>query len=81
MNWEMIAWVLMGLPGSFYLFGLSKSWTSPGLFLGTMIAWLAIAPGLRTFSIAADDSITIPQYLNNRFRSSNKALQMVCAVL
>ena len=76
---DMSAWVLMGLPGAIYEFGLSKSWISIGLLIGTVLAWIFVAPRLRTFSIAAKDSITIPQYLNNRFLSKNVALQVVCA--
>jgi sodium/proline symporter len=40
-----------------------------------------MAPRLRRFSIAANDSITIPQYLTNRFLSKSKALQIICAVI
>ena len=68
---DMSAWVLMGLPGAIYASGLSKSWISIGLLIGTVLAWVFVAPRLRTFSIAAKDSITIPQYLNNRFLSKN----------
>ena len=78
---DMSAWVLMGLPGAIYASGLSQIWISIGLFIGTFLAWLFVAPRLRTFSIAAKDSITIPQYLNNRFLSGNIALQAVCAVV
>ncbi|MBO4652791.1 MAG: sodium/proline symporter [Lachnospiraceae bacterium] len=78
---DMSAWVLLGLPGALYLSGLSESWISIGLFIGTVLAWLLVAPRLRTFSIAANDSITIPQYLTNRFKSSNIALQVVCALV
>ena len=78
---DMSAWVLLGLPGSIYAEGLSKSWISIGLFIGTFLSWVLVAPRLRTFSIAAKDSITIPQYLNNRFLSKNIALQVVCAVV
>ena len=78
---DMSAWVLMGLPGAIYLAGISQIWISVGLFVGTLLAWVFVAPRLRTFSIAAKDSITIPQYLNNRFLSKNIALQAVCAVV
>ncbi|MBQ6123580.1 MAG: sodium/proline symporter, partial [Clostridia bacterium] len=39
------------------------------------------APRLRRFSILANDSITIPQYLTNRFLSKSKALQFICALI
>ena len=70
---DMRAWGLMGLPGAIYLAGLGQVWISVGLLLGTICAWAFIAPKLRRFSICANDSITIPQFLTNRFLSSNKA--------
>ena len=70
---DMSAWVLMGLPGSIYLYGIGKVWISVGLLIGTVCAWIFVAPRLRRYSIRANDSITIPQFLTNRFLSKNKA--------
>lgn len=78
---DMSAWVLMGLPGSIYLYGVGKVWIAVGLLLGTIGAWLFVAPRLRRYSIRANDSITIPQFLTNRFLSKNKALQIISAVV
>ncbi|MCR4649935.1 MAG: sodium/proline symporter [Lachnospiraceae bacterium] len=78
---DMSAWVLMGLPGSIYLWGMGQVWISVGLVIGTICAWVFIAPRLRKFSIKANDSITIPMFLTNRFKSTNPALQAVCAVI
>lgn len=78
---DMSAWVLMGLPGSIYLYGMGQVWISVGLLIGTILAWVFVAPGLRRFSIKADDAITIPQYLTRRFRVNNPALQIVSAII
>ena len=78
---DMSAWVLMGLPASIYAAGLGQAWIAIGLAIGYTISWLVEAPRLRKYSIAAKDSITIPQYLTNRFLSSSKALQVICAVI
>lgn len=78
---DMSAWVLMGLPGSIYLYGMGQVWISVGLLIGTILAWCFVAPGLRRFSIKADDAITIPQYLTRRFRVNNPALQIVSAII
>ena len=78
---DMSAWVLMGLPGSIYLYGMGQVWISVGLLIGTILAWCFVAPGLRRFSIKADDAITIPQYLTRRFKVDNPALQIVSAVI
>ena len=77
---DMSAWVLMGLPGSIYLAGVGQIWISVGLLIGTILAWILVAPKLRRYSMLADDSITIPQYLTRRFKSSSSVLQVVCAM-
>ncbi|MBQ4101046.1 MAG: sodium/proline symporter, partial [Oscillospiraceae bacterium] len=78
---DMSAWVLMGLPASIYAAGLGQAWIAIGLAIGYTLSWLIEAPRLRRYSIAANDSITIPQYLTNRFLSSNRALQIISAVI
>lgn len=78
---DMSAWVLMGLPTSIYALGLGQVWVSLGLAIGYTISWIVEAPRLRRFSIVANDSITIPQYLTNRFLSKSKALQIICATV
>ena len=78
---DMSAWVLMGLPASIYAAGIGKSWIAIGLAIGYALSWIFEAPRLRRFSIAANDSITLPQYLTNRFKSSSKVLQILCAVI
>ena len=78
---DMSAWVLMGLPGAIYAAGLGQVWISIGLAIGTVLSWIFVAPRLRRYSILANDSITIPQYLTNRFKSKSKVLQVVSAVI
>ncbi len=78
---DMSAWVLMGLPASIYALGVGQVWIAVGLAIGYAISWLVEAPRLRKFSIVANDSITIPQYLTNRFLSASKSLQVICAVI
>ena len=75
---DMSAWVLMGLPGSIYLYGIGKVWIAVGLVIGTICAWVFVAPRLRRYSIRANDSITIPQFLTNRFQSKNGGFSAVC---
>lgn len=78
---DMSAWVLMGLPTSVYALGLGQVWIPVGLAIGYTISWILEAPRLRRFSIVAKDSITVPQYLTNRFLSKSLALQIICAVV
>ncbi len=78
---DMSAWLLMGLPGSIIAFGLGQAWIGIGLALGTALNWIIVAKRLRKFSAAAGDSITMPQYLTNRFLTKSSALKIICAVV
>ena len=78
---DMSAWVLMGLPASIYAAGLGQAWIAVGLAIGYALSWILEAPRLRKYSIEADDAITVPQYLSNRFLAKSKALQIICAVI
>ena len=78
---DMSAWLLMGLPGSILAFGFGQIWIGLGLALGTAANWIFCAARLRKFSKVADDSITLPQYLTNRFVSKKKTLQVICAII
>ncbi len=78
---DMSGWLLMGFPGSILAFGMGKVWIGIGLGLGTIANWLIVAKRLRRFSRAANDSITLPQYLTNRFASQSAILKIVCAII
>ncbi|HBR02814.1 MAG TPA: sodium:proline symporter, partial [Ruminiclostridium sp.] len=48
---DMSGWLLMGLPGVAYWFGLSDAvWTAIGLLIGTYLNWLFVAKRLRSYS-------------------------------
>jgi len=75
------AWLLMGLPGLCYLGGFKETfWTAIGLIVGTYLAWLIIAKPLRKCSVAFGNSITIPEFLTNRFNDKTKILSIVSVI-
>ncbi len=78
---DMSGWLLMGFPGSILAFGMGKVWIGIGLAIGTAANWIIVARRLRRFSAAANDSITMPQYLTNRFATTNPVLKIVCAII
>jgi len=78
---DMSGWLLMGLPGVAYWCGLSDAgWTAIGLAVGTYLNWLLVAKRLRRYSIIAKDSITIPDFLSNRFKENKKVILTIGAV-
>lgn len=78
---DMSGWLLMGFPGSILAFGMGKIWIGIGLAIGTSLNWILVAKRLRRFSKVANDSITLPQYLTNRFASKGKTLQIISAIV
>ena len=75
------AWLLMGLPGLWYLGGVQESiWTAVGLIVGTYLSWLFVAKPLRKCSITFGDSITIPEFLSNRFKDKSHILSIVSVI-
>ena len=78
---DMSGWLLMGLPGVAYFFGLSDAiWTAIGLLIGTYLNWLFVAKRLRRYSMVASDAITIPDFFSNRFQENKKIILTIAAV-
>lgn len=75
---DMSGWLLMGLPGLAYLGGIKEAfWTAVGLAVGTYLSWLIVAKRLRKCTITYGNSITIPEFLNNRFNDKKKIMGTV----
>ena len=80
---DMSGWLLMGLPGTAYLLGSGATnaiWTAIGLALGTYFNWLIVAKPLRKYTQIAGNSITIPDFLQNRFHSKSNVLRIFSAL-
>ncbi|WP_282579579.1 sodium/proline symporter PutP [Niallia sp. NCCP-28] len=78
---DMSGWLLMGLPGAMYVQGLSASWIAIGLTIGAYLNWLYVAPRLRTFTEHANNSMTIPAYLENRFGDKSNLLRLTSGLV
>lgn len=78
---DMSGWLLMGLPGSIYAFGTGQAWIAVGLFIGTVCNWLFISSRLRRYTICANNSLTLPSYLENRFHDKKSILLIASSVV
>ena len=78
---DMSSWVLMGLPGAFYLYGTNQIWIIIGLVLGSYSAWKIVAIRLRKYTEIANNSLTISAFLENRFEDKNGTLRIIAAVV
>lgn len=78
---DMSSYLLMGLPGLAYLFGLPEvTWTTIGLAIGTYLNWLIVARRLRRYS-AKLGAITIPDFFARRFGDKKHLLSCIAAVV
>lgn len=77
---DMSGWMLMGLPGYAYLAGISAFWIALGLILGTWANWAFVAKRLRVFTQVLHNSITLPEYFDNRFQDRQKKLRVASSI-
>ena len=78
---DMSGWMLMGLPGAMYISGLSSLWIAIGLVIGAFLNYLIVAPRLRIYTEIANDSITLPDFFENRFHDDSRLLRIVSSVV
>ena len=78
---DMSGWMLMGLPGAMYISGVSSLWIAMGLVMGAFLNYLIVAPRLRTYTEVANDSITLPDFFENRFNDKSRMLRVVSSVV
>lgn len=78
---DMSGWLLLGLPGAIYLSGMSEVWIGVGLVIGAYLNWLFVAKPLRVYSLAASNSLTLPDYFENRFHDTTRLLRVLSALV
>ena len=78
---DMSGWLLLGLPGAMYVGGMSEIWLPIGLSIGAYLNWQFVAKPLRVYTEVANDSLTIPDFFENRFKDHSKILRIVSAVV
>lgn len=78
---DMSGWLLMGLPGAVYANGLVEGWIAVGLTVGAWVNWKIVAPRLRAYTELANDSITVPSFLENRLHDRSRSLRIVSGLI
>lgn len=78
---DMSGWMLMGLPGAVYLTGISSLWLGIGLTIGAYLNYVLLAPRFRVYTELANDSLTVPDYLENRFKDNSNMLRLVSGII
>lgn len=78
---DMSGWLMMGLPGLVYVFGMNQIWMPVGLIVGAYINWELVAKRLRIYTVITNDALTLPSYLANRFSGHNLWLRLTTALI
>lgn len=78
---DMSGWLLLGLPGAIYAAGIGQVWIGIGLVGGAYVNWLLVAGRLRQATENAGDAITIPEYLEYRFKDNSGLIRLIAAIL
>ena len=77
---DMSGWMLMGVPGFAYLAGLNAGWIAIGIAIGTWANWHFVAARLRQYTELAGNSLTLPEFLQNRYKDTSNLLRIVPAI-
>jgi sodium/proline symporter len=78
---DMSGWLLLGLPGAIYAGGLSEMWIGVGLAVGAYLNWRLTAPRLRVYTEMANNAITLPDYLTERFEDKTNVIRVFSALV
>ena len=71
---DMSGWLVMGLPGRGFMYGIGAIWTAIGTSFGTLLNWSVVAKRLRVFT-GKLRSITIPDFLEDRYKDDTHVIR------
>ncbi|MCH7783165.1 sodium/proline symporter [candidate division KSB1 bacterium] len=74
------SWLLLGLTGMGYAIGVHAFWVVLGEVLGVAFCWIFMARRLKVYTDKFN-SITVPDYLEDRFDDRRHILRIVSAVI
>ncbi|MDA3147713.1 sodium/proline symporter PutP [Leucobacter sp. UCMA 4100] len=78
---DMSGWLIMGLPGAIYATGLIEGWIAVGLLIGSYLNWRLVAPRLRAYTEVSRNSITVPNFFENRLRDNSHLLRTIASII
>ena len=74
-------WTMLALPALAYTGGANILWLVGFLAVGVWLNWTLVAKRLRRYTIAAEDSLTVPEFFERRFADGSGAVRTVAATL
>ena len=74
-------WTMLVFPALAFTAGMLHLWTAAGIVLGSWLVWTVIGKRLRRYTIATDDSLTMPEFYEKRFMDRSGTLRTLSAVI
>ena len=78
---DMSGWLLLALPGAVFTQGLNQIWMPIGLLIGAYFNWRFVSRRLRNYTEIANNSLTIPAFLDHRFKTHSIAIRALTALV
>ena len=78
---DMSSWLLLALPGAIFVSGMNHIWMPIGLLIGAYCNWRFLSKRLRIYTEVANDSLTIPSYLDHRFKQHSHYIRACSAII
>ena len=74
-------WTFLALPALAFASGTVVGWTLLSLVVFIWINWVVVAKRLRRYTIAAGDSLTLPDFFEKRFGDTTGTLRAVASLI
>ena len=74
-------WTMLVFPALVFAQGSVHLWSVPSILFGSWLAWTLLAKRLRRYTIATDDSLTLPEFFEKRFGDRTGILRTVTALI
>lgn len=77
---DMSGWLVLGLPGRSFMYGISAIWTAVACAFGTLFNWSVIAKRLRRFTEKLR-ALTIPDFLEDRYKDDTHIIRAIATLI
>ena len=74
-------WTMLVFPALAFTAGMMHLWTVVAIIIGLWFSWTIMARRLRRYTIAAGNSLTIPEFLEKRFGDTTGTLRSLTSVI
>ena len=74
-------WTMLVFPALAFAAGMMHLWTVVAIVVGVWVSWTVLARRLRRYTIATDNSLTLPEFFEKRFGDTSGVLRSLAAFI